>query len=186
MVDNTEPLNKAIKENSLKVFSIKSDFKQHKVLSMLEETLVSEGNFLYKKEDQVKWQYTSPFEYTIVISNGKFQINNEGCISEFDMNSNEMFKQINNMIITAISGDFIDNKEFSVKFKENNNYYIAQLSPTEKTVAEMLSSINIYFTKEDLNVEKVKFVEPGDDYTLIIFKNRQQNIQIKDSEFQIN
>lgn len=185
LVNDVESLNKAIKENSLKVTSIKSDFEQHKVLSMLEETLISEGNFLYKKENNVKWQYTSPFEYTIIIANGKFMINNEGRISEFDLNSNEMFRQINNMIITAISGDFIDNDDFSVIFKENNNFYLAELVPVEETVFEMLEAINIYFSKENLGVEKVKFIEPGDDYTLIVFKNREQNITLNDNEFQI-
>lgn len=185
LVNDVESLNKAIKENSLKVTSIKSDFEQHKVLSMLEETLISEGNFLYKKENNVKWQYTSPFEYTIIIANGKFMINNEGRISEFDLNSNEMFRQINNMIITAISGDFIDNDDFSVIFKENSNFYLAELMPVEETVSEMLEAINIYFSKENLGVEKVKFIEPGDDYTLIVFKNREQNITFNDNEFQI-
>lgn len=185
LVNDVESLNKAIKENSLKVTSIKSDFEQHKVLSMLEETLISEGNFLYKKENNVKWQYTSPFEYTIIIANGKFMINNEGRISEFDLNSNEMFRQINNMIITAISGDFIDNDDFSVIFKENNNFYLAELMPVEETVSEMLEAINIYFNKKNLGVEKVKFIEPGDDYTLIVFKNREQNITFNNNEFQI-
>lgn len=185
LVNDVESLNKAIKENSLKVTSIKSDFEQHKVLSMLEETLISEGNFLYKKENNVKWQYTSPFEYTIIIANGKFMINNEGRISEFDLNSNEMFRQINNMIITAISGDFIDNDDFSVIFKENSNFYLAELVPVEETVSEMLEAINIYFSKENLGVEKVKFIEPGDDYTLIVFKNREQNITLNNNEFQI-
>lgn len=185
LVNDVESLNKAIKENSLKVTSIKSDFEQHKVLSMLEETLISEGNFLYKKENNVKWQYTSPFEYTIIIANGKFMINNEGRISEFDLNSNEMFRQINNMIITAISGDFIDNDDFSVIFKENSNFYLAELMPVEETVSEMLEAINIYFNKKNLGVEKVKFIEPGDDYTLIVFKNREQNITFNDNEFQI-
>lgn len=185
LVNDIESLNKAIKENSLKVTSIKSDFEQHKVLSMLEETLISEGNFLYKKENNVKWQYTSPFEYTIIIANGKFMINNEGRISEFDLNSNEMFRQINNMIITAISGDFIDNDDFSVIFKENSNFYLAELMPVEETVSEMLEAINIYFNKKNLGVEKVKFIEPGDDYTLIVFKNREQNITLNNKEFQI-
>lgn len=185
LVNDIESLNKAIKENSLKVTSIKSDFEQHKVLSMLEETLISEGNFLYKKENNVKWQYTSPFEYTIIIANGKFMINNEGRISEFDLNSNEMFRQINNMIITAISGDFIDNDDFSVIFKENSNFYLAELMPVEETVSEMLEAINIYFNKKNLGVEKVKFIEPGDDYTLIVFKNREQNITFNNNEFQI-
>ena len=186
IIDDATELNKIIKSKSQNIHSIKSDFIQHKNLSILEETLVSEGNFLFKKENNIKWQYTSPFNYTITISKGKFKIDNEGKLSEFDMNSNEMFKQINNMIVTAISGDFIDNPEFEVKFYKNKDFYKAELTPVDNTVSEMLSSISIYFHKEHYHVDKIKFLEPGDDYTLIIFNNRQENIHISEDDFNIN
>lgn len=185
-IENVIDLNNAIKENSEKVFSIKSDFIQQKNLSMLEETLESTGNFLYKKENMVKWHYSSPFEYTIVVANGKFQINNEGKISEFDLNSNEMFRQINSMIVTAISGNFINNPNFKVEFYENNEFYKAKLIPKETVVADMLSAISIFFDKDNFNVQKVKFLEPGEDFTLITFINRKQNTDVKLKDFNIN
>jgi len=186
LVENPDILSQEIKSQSDKTFSIRSDFEQRKHLSMLEETLISNGSFAYKKENDVKWQYSYPFNYTIVISNGKFLIDNEGKSSEFDINSNEMFKQINKMIVTAISGDFIGNDDFEVSFYKNEKYYLAELRPKDIFVEDMLKSINIYFSKDKFIVEKVKFVEPGDDFTLIIFKNREQNIKFSDNEFNIN
>lgn len=185
LIENPNEVSKKIEQHSASVFSIKSDFTQQKHLSILEETLESTGNFIFKKTDNVKWQYATPFDYTIIVANGKFIIDNEGSTSEFDLNSNEIFKQINKMIVTAISGNFIGNNDFSVVFKENEKYYLAQLSPVEETVAEMLESINIYFSKESLSVEKVKFVEPGSDYTLIVFENQKENAKIDDSEFSV-
>lgn len=185
LLEDPDEISKKIEQHSANVSSIKSDFVQQKHLSILEETLESKGNFLFKKTDKVKWQYSSPFDYTIIVANGKFIIDNEGNTSEFNLSSNEIFRQINKMIVTAISGNFIGNNDFSVVFKESKNHYLAQLKPVEETVAEMLESINIYFNKGNLKVEKVKFVEPGNDYTLIIFENQKENVEIDESEFRV-
>ena len=183
LVENPKELSGKIEQASEKVSSIKSGFVQQKHLSILEETLVSKGRFLFKKENKVKWQYYEPFSYTIIVANGKFIIDNEGHTNVFDVNSNEMFRQINKMIVTAISGDFVGSNDFDLTLKKNKNFYLAMLKPVEDYVSQMLESINIYFDKEDLAVVKIKFVEPGGDYTLIVFENRQENIEIPDDAF---
>jgi outer membrane lipoprotein-sorting protein len=182
-VGNPAELSGKIEQASAKVSSIKSGFVQQKHLSILEETLESKGNFLFKKENNVKWQYYEPFSYTIIVANAKYIIDNEGRTNVFDVNSNEMFRQINKMIVTAISGYFVGSSDFDLSLKQNSNLYLAMLKPVEESVSQMLESINIYFDKESLSVVKIKFVEPGGDYTLIVFKNRQENIEIPDDAF---
>ncbi len=183
--DDTE-LKTSIKEHSALLKSIKSNFIQEKHLSMLEEVVISKGKFLFKKEDNIRWEYDTPFEYTIIVSEGKFLIDNEGKISEFDINSNPMFKQISNMIVMAVSGDFVDNNQFNVEFFQNSKFYLAKLQAVNEQVSQMLSGIYIYFDKESLNVVQVKFLEPGDDFTLIKFHEYQQNIDLTNSDFQLN
>ena len=41
---------------------------------MLDEILISEGEFLFKKENSVRWQYNTAIQYTIIIHNGLFTI----------------------------------------------------------------------------------------------------------------
>lgn len=185
-VETDTELKTSIKKHSALLKSIKSNFTQEKHLSMLEEIVISKGKFLFKKEDNIRWEYDTPFEYTIIVSGGKFLIDNEGKKSEFDIGSNPMFKQISNMIVMAVSGDFVDNKQFKVEFFENPEYYLAKLQAVNEQVSQMLSGIYIFFDKESLNVKQVKFLEPGDDFTLIKFYEYQQNINLTNSDFQLN
>jgi outer membrane lipoprotein carrier protein len=153
---------------------------------MLEEVLISDGRFLFRRENDVRWEYLSPIDYTIVIYKEKFRIKNGDKISEFDIGSNAMFQQINKMIVTAIRGDFVDNPDFEASFFESKQQYRINLKAKNKQVASMLAGIEIYFDKETLAVEQVKFVEPGEDYTRIVFKNRKANIEIPDNQFEFN
>lgn len=165
--------------------SIESNFIQEKHLWMLDEVLISKGNFLFKKENSVKWQYLSPIKYTIIIFNGVFTIVNNKKVSTYNTDSNPMFSEINKMIVTAIRGDFIDNKDFKSEFLENNKNYLAKLSPTNNQVSTMLKTIEIYFNKQNMQVVKIIFREPGDDFTLITFQNKKLNSVISDDRFQI-
>lgn len=177
----------AIKEKiivvSAEINSLSSNFTQEKHLVMMEDVLVSKGNFQFKKENKVRWAYTYPIDYTIIINENQFIILNEGKASTFDIASNKMFSEINQMIVMAIKGNFVDSKEFKSAFSENKEYYKIALTPVNEQVASMLSSIEIYFDKKDMSVGKVKFIEPGDDFTLIIFSDRILNGNIPDNTF---
>ncbi len=166
--------------------SIESDFVQEKHLWMLNEVVVSEGKFLFKKENSVKWQYITPIEYTIIIHNGIFTIINNDKVNEFSIDSNPLFREINSMIVTAIRGDFIDNPDYDAEFFENDENYLASLSPTNSNVSSMLEKIEIYFNKQNMQVVKVVFREPGDDFTLITFINKVLNSELSDDRFLIN
>jgi len=163
--------------------SIESAFIQEKHLWMLDEVLISEGEFLFKKENSVRWQYNTPIQYTIVIHNGLFTIVNNNKVSEFNIDSNPMFREINSMIVTAIRGDFINNKDFEAKFFENTENYLAKLVPTNNQVSSMLETIELYFDKQNMQVIKVVFSEPGDDFTLITFQNKKINSELPDDRF---
>ncbi len=166
--------------------TIESDFIQEKHLWMLNEILISEGKFLFKKENNVKWQYVTPIEYTIIIHNGIFTIINNHKVKEFNINSNPLFSEINKMIVTAIRGDFIDNPEFNAEFFESQFNYMARLVPTNINVSSILENIEIFFNKQNMQVVKVVFHEPGDDFTSIKFLNKDINSELSDDRFLID
>lgn len=185
-VTDIDDLKSKLATHAASTNSIESNFVQEKHLWMLNEVLVSEGEFLFKKENSVKWQYTTPIEYTIIIHNGKFTIVNNNKVNEFSIDSNPLFREINNMIVTAIRGDFIDNPDFDAEFFESNDNYLAKLTPTNDNVSSMLEKIEIYFNRKNMQVVKVVFREPGDDFTLITFKNKKLNSELSDDRFLID
>ena len=185
-VTDIDSLKSKLASHANSTNSIESDFIQEKHLWMLDEVVISKGEFLFKKENSVKWQYNTPIEYTIIIHNGKFTIVNNNKVSEFSIDSNPLFREINKMIVTAIRGDFIDNPDFDAEFFESSENYLAILSPTDANVSSMLEKIEIYFNKQNMQVVKVVFREPGDDFTLITFKNKKINSGLTDDRFLID
>jgi len=180
---NIPEIKQKIIAASAETNSLSSNFTQEKHLTMMEEVLVSKGNFQFKKENKVRWTYTHPIDYAIIINKNQFVILNEGKASTFDISSNKMFSEINQMIVMAIKGNFVDSKEFKASFFENKEFYKISLKPVNEQVAGILNSIELYFNKKSLSVEKVKFIEPGDDFTLITFTDRKLNIEIPDKTF---
>lgn len=183
VVEDVAAFEKMVREPSEQTHSISSNFKQEKHLTMMEEVLVSKGKFLFKKENKVKWEYIEPIVYAIIINENRFTINNDGKISTFDTESNKLFKEINNMIVMAIQGNFVDDPEFRATFYQNKEHYLAVLSPQNDLLKDILTGIEIYFNKTDLAVAMVKFIEPGEDFTKITFMNRKANIEIDDEQF---
>ena len=182
-ISDTEAVKRMIRENARNTSSVSSDFVQEKHLTMMEEVLVSKGRFLFKKENKVRWEYTEPVSYAIIVNGPKFIINNEGRINEFDAVSNPLFREINDMIMMAISGDFVDNPDFTPSFFEDDKTILVKLKPVDEMLSSMLTGIEIYFSKPSLQVEMMKFIEPGDDFTLTRFQNRQENKDIADELF---
>jgi len=169
--------------NNLK--DIKSDFVQTKHISVLEENITSKGDFIFLKPSNIKWSYSKPIEYKISIIEGKFNVNNGGKVSEFDMNSNKTFSEINNMIVSMVNGSILTNKTFNVKLYHSKQFYKAELQPTNKDFKRFITEIHIFFDKKDFMVSKIKMLEASGDYTIIKFNNRQINTGIKISDLSI-
>ena len=185
---------KAIKDISLfksnltemtrKTNTIESDFIQEKNLSFLSEKIISKGLFYFKKENKIRWQYTEPFDYLIIINENKIYIKDEDRESKYDMASNKIFKEINKIITGCIQGDILNNdKEYKIEYYENYNFYYVKLTPYSEKMKEFLSNINIYFDKKDFSVSKLEMIELSGDYTKIEFLNKKLNEEIPDEKF---
>ena len=159
------------------------DFEQEKFISVMSEKITSKGHFCFKKDNKLRWEYNTPFKYLIVINNGKMFIKDNGKVSKYDINSNKMFKSINEMMMSIVQGTLFSNKDYDVKYYENDKQYQLVLSPNKKGTKEFLKTINLFISKTDFAVTKVKMVEPGGDYTSLNFTNRKTNEPIADEKF---
>ena len=103
--------------------SIESDFVQVKNLSMLSEKITSKGHFWFQKQNNLRWEYSEPYKYCIVINKDKILIKDENKVKKYDMNSNKVFKEINDIMISCVNGNILNsNKLFPLtNFKNQNN-----------------------------------------------------------------
>ena len=162
--------------------TISSDFVQYKHLDFLSNDIKSTGKLAFKSPDKVKWEYVTPFEYSVIFKNETLYINDNGNKSVMDMGSNKIFKQLNQLITASIKGDLFDADEFTVSYFKKEKKSEAHFEPTDPEFREFIKSFQIIFNSKG-EVEEVKMIEPSDDYTQIIFSNRTTNQPLSDAVF---
>jgi outer membrane lipoprotein-sorting protein len=165
--------------------TIESDFTQEKYLSVMSENIISKGHFYFKKTNMLRWEYTSPYSYLIAINKDKMFIKDNGKVNKYDINSNKMFKSINEMMVATVQGNLLNNKDYRPKYFESDKFFLIELTPVQKATKDFLKNIYLYISKTDYSVEKVKMTEPSDDYTSIDFTNRKTNQPIADEKFTV-
>jgi outer membrane lipoprotein-sorting protein len=182
-VKDTAALKARIEQMSKAISTIESDFTQEKNLSVLSEKVVSKGHFIFKKENMLRWEYNVPYKYLIVINKDKIWIKDDKKTSKYDMNSNKVFREINDIMLSCVQGNIFKSGKFKVVYFENEKYYKLELTPLQKTMKESLKKINMYFDKNVTSVSKLDMIEPNDDYTTLEFINKKLNGPVQDNIF---
>ena len=162
--------------------TIKTDFVQLKHMDFLTKDIESYGKLNFKAPNVLSWQYTKPYQYSIIFKNNKVYINDQGKKSTVDGKS-KIFKKINKLIIGSVSGNMFDDKEFTISYFKTKQHYIAKLIPKTAAIKKMIKQIDLYFPLKENTVSEVKLLESSGDYTKITFKNKIINAKLDDSVF---
>ncbi|TGD59167.1 LolA family protein [Flavobacterium humi] len=171
-----------VEKESRNIKSLKTDFIQYKHLDFLSKDIETSGKMAFKAPNLLNWQYTKPYQYSIVFKNNKVYINDQGNKSTVDAKS-KMFEKINKLIVGSVSGNMFDDKEFDISYYKAKDAYIAKLTPKTATIKKYIKEVDLYFPVNEGTVSQVKLIEPSGDFTRIVFKNKQINAKIDDSAF---
>lgn len=163
--------------------TIKTDFVQYKHLDFLAEDVKTSGKMIFKAPNLVKWEYTSPYQYSVVFKEDELLINDGGTKSKVDIGNSKLFKKLNQLIVNSVKGNMFNDTDFTVSFYKSSKYNKAVFVSKDKKIADYIASFELLFNKDDAQVHEVKMVEPSQDYTRIIFNNRILNSAINDSVF---
>jgi len=178
-------ITKKINEVSASTNSINSQFIQEKNLSFIKEKIISKGILLYQKPDKLRLEYAEPFTYILIMNGGRMMTDNGGKKSEYDLKSNKMFSEINNLIISSVKGNILDNPDFKSAIYENAEIIFINLTPLNKELNKYIKTIGLYISKKDYNVSELQITEQSDDYTLIRFTNKVINEEIPPASFNL-
>ena len=162
--------------------TLKTDFVQYKHMDFLSKDIETSGKMAFKSPNHLNWQYTKPYQYSIVFKNNKIYINDQGNKSTVDAKS-KMFEKINKLIVGSVSGNMFDDKEFVISYFKTKEFYIAKLEPKTTTVKKYIKQVELFFPLGEATVSQVKLIESSGDFTHIVFKNKTINDKVDDSVF---
>lgn len=185
LVKDTTALKLKIEAMSKSTTSIESDFTQEKNLIILSEKIISKGHFVFKKDNLLRWEYQTPSKYLIIINKEKIIIKDEKKTSKYDMNSNKVFKEINDIMLSCVQGTIFKSAKFKTHYFENDKYYKLELSPLVKNMKETFKNINLFFDKSLTSVAKIEMIESNEDLTILDFSNKKINAPVSETIFTV-
>ncbi len=166
--------------------TIQADFIQEKYMDILSNILTSKGTIAFKRPDKLRWEYIDPFQYLIILNEQEIIIKDEEKTNTLQLESSKVFQEINNLIISSVQGDILDSEKFDIEYFESPSDYLVKLKTRDKNMKEIIEHIEMYFKKSDIDVYRIKLIEPTGDYTNLIFENRKLNLPIDDSSFSLH
>lgn len=163
--------------------TVTTDFVQYKHMDFLSKDIETSGKMSFKAPNMLLWQYTKPYQYSIVFKNNKISINDAGKKSQMDTGNSKMFAKLNKLIVGSVSGDMFDDAEFTITYFKDKGSNIARLVPKDAALKKYIKQMELQFEKKGNMVSEVIMTEPSSDYTRIVFKNKIANAPVPDSVF---
>ena len=163
--------------------TITTDFVQYKHLDFLADDVKTSGKMVYKAPNLIKWEYTRPYQYSVIFKEDQLLINDGGTKSKVDIGNNKLFEKLNQLIVNSVKGSMFGDADFTVTFQKSPKYNKAVFTPKDKKIAGYIASFELLFGKNDAQVFEVKMIEPSQDFTRIVFHNRTLNTTVNDAVF---
>jgi outer membrane lipoprotein-sorting protein len=184
-VANLSAFRQSLAQSTAALQTLQSDFIQTKHLSLLADKITSKGKFYYRREDKVRIEYTSPFQYLLVMNGGQILVRDEQKTSRINARTSKMMQSVNRIMIDCMRGSVFSNPDFKVVAYEGGNGYLLTLAPATESMKKMFRQIDVYLTRTGLAVDRLTMTEQGGDYTDMDFTKSQQNLALSDALFKV-
>jgi outer membrane lipoprotein-sorting protein len=178
---NSSAIKSAIEKKHQATNSISAQFTEKVVSNMFKEPQKGYGNFLFKKENKVRWDKTSAKQ--LILINGETVKMYENGKALNNPTSQKIAKQIQGMMLSMLSGDFLNQKDFSIKYEENSKLYRLTLSPKSPRMAKYIAKIELLFSRSSLLLEEMTLFEKDSQKVNYAFSDIETNVKIDDSKF---
>lgn len=170
-----------------KLTTMQCDFVQVKSVKLLNDKITSKGKMYYSQPNKLRWEYTSPYTYTFILSGNKVTLQKDKKSNIIDVNQNKMFREIVNIMMNSVVGKCLsDKKSFKTTVKDSSSEWVATLIPQSKELKQMFSKIVLHFNKQQSVIVKVDIFEKNGDTTTITLENIVKNKSINEKVYSIH
>ena len=165
------------------VSTIRADFVQTKHMDIFVRPLTSEGMFLFKAPDSLRWEYRRPVQSILLSDHGAVRrfIKKDGALIEDAAAGLQSMQLVMQEMTRWLNGRFDDNPIFEAHLKPGR---IIELKPRDTALAGIIQRIELKLAAQPGVIQAVTIHEGPDSWTRIDFMDVVLNQPLKDSVFQ--
>ena len=151
-------------------------FVQQKISSMLTEPTVAEGTMHYAAPDKMRWEYTEPYRFALIVNGERIVKVTDGNAEVLEGNAGRMYQGMVGIIMGSASGKkLFDTSMFDVALFDDGAFWKAVMNPKRRDMKRMFSRLVFRFDKKTNGISQVEMVESGGDVTEIRFEDIELN-----------
>lgn len=159
-------------------------FVQEKTSSMLAEPSIAKGTMHYAASDRMRWEYTEPYAFALVVDGENIVKVTDGKAEALDAKSGRMYQGVVGLIMGSASGKkLFDTSVFDVVLYDEDACWRAEMTPKRRDMKRMFSQLVFRFDKKTNGISRVEFKDAGGDVTSIRFEEMKLNGAIEDKVF---
>ena len=161
----------ALTEAAASMKTLQCRFVQEKTSSMLAEPSVAEGTMHFAAPDQLRWEYTSPYAFALVVNGDRIEKVTDGKTEVLDGKSGRMYQGMVGLIMGSATGKkLFDTTVFDIALYDDDTYWRADMTPKRRDMKRMFSQLVFCFDKKTNGISRVEFKDAGGDVTSIRFE----------------
>ena len=151
-------------------------FVQEKTSSMLAEPSIAKGTMHYAAPDRMRWEYTEPYAFALVVNGEQIVKVTDGKAEALDGKSGRMYQGMVGLIMGSASGKkLFDPTVFDVALYDDNEFWRAEMTPKRRDMKRMFGQLVFRFDKKTNGISRVEFKDAGGDVTSIRFEEIKVN-----------
>jgi outer membrane lipoprotein-sorting protein len=178
----------SIRKAASSVTTLEASFVQTRTLKILKKPLVSRGIIVYRRPNDLRWEYQSPLPTLLVVRKGNAQrLLKKGTTWVTDSSAKlEAMKVVLGEINLWLDGNFGASKTFRPELRPAGKDHPAHVAlvPLDPSLAKIISRIAIVFGERPGTVSAIDIFEQGEGATHIVFENAQYDQAVADDRFE--
>ena len=145
-------------------------FVQTKHSPLLAQDAVSKGNLTLGSDRTMRWQYTEPQAFSLVVEGDSIYTIANGKRNSLSGASGKMTRGLAQMMMQMTDGASLTNdKLFETQLAEDGATYRATMTPKRRDMKRMMQQAVLTFDHKTLRIKSVRLIENNDSYTHIDF-----------------
>lgn len=180
-ISNSSAVKSKLEAHYKSTSSLTADFKEEVHSNMFKNPSKANGTMHFKKTDKIRWENETN-KQLIVLNGAKVKLYENGKSVSNPM-ANKLVKKIQGMMLSMLSGEFLNEKDFTINYAESSSSYKLLLLPKSPRMAKYIQSIELIFDKKTLFLNEMTLFEKDNQKLIYTFANIKSNTAISDSKF---